>query len=248
MESEATTYDTSAIARTLEESNLALQSPVLAQSPLLAVGAPSQIDDVKAVGSMKRSRADMATPRKPGTAESRAQEITEFIDTPARAPPAMKRLMRDGSPVSRRASLELNSPNGLSSLPLEQESGRSLVSATQSLSVAQADAVVSPPKFSLAMGEFGSDMAVDEPEPQSLLVMASSDNSTDDPFSIGSISISQAPASPDTSWLKTPQRQSQDAETTVVKEETVATTLFEKVGAEPMAKSPSEKEKAEFKA
>ncbi|KAJ2381917.1 hypothetical protein GGI23_007478, partial [Coemansia sp. RSA 2559] len=98
------------------------------------------------------------------------------------------------------------------------------------------------------MGEFGSDMAVDEPEPQSLLVMASSDNGTDDPFSIGSISISQAPASPDTSWLKTPQRQSQDAETTVVKEETVATTLFEKVGAEPMAKSPSEKEKAEFKA
>ncbi|KAJ1798190.1 hypothetical protein LPJ59_002661 [Coemansia sp. RSA 2399] len=248
MESEDTARDTLAITRAFEESNIALQSPVLAQSPLLAVGAPSQIDDVKVVGSMKRSRADMATPRKPGTVESRVQESMEFINTPARAPPAMKRLMRDGSPVSRRASLEHNSPNGLFSLPPEQESGGSLVSATQSLSVAQADAVVSPPKFSLAMGEFGSDMAVDGPESQSLLVMATSDNGTDDPFSTSGRSISQAPASPDSSWLKTPQGQSQGSETTAVKDEIVASTLFEKAGTDPMAESPCGKEDAEPKA
>ncbi|KAJ1662010.1 hypothetical protein IW140_006239 [Coemansia sp. RSA 1813] len=260
MENEGITHDTPVAIRAFEESNLALQSPVLAQSPFLPTGAPSQRDDVKLGGSMKRSRADIATPRKPGTMEARMQESMEFISTPARAPPAMKRLMRDGSPVSRRASLENNSPDGLCSLPPEQESGGSLVSATQSLSVAQSESVVSPPKFSLAMDESDSDMAVDKPETQRLSMLATSDFSSDDPFSI-SRPVSEAPvassaalASPDLSWLKPPQRQSQDSEATIVKEEEqlkqypVAATSCEKLDAEPKAETPFGKPNMEPKA
>ncbi|KAJ2547718.1 hypothetical protein EV175_005103 [Coemansia sp. RSA 1933] len=250
----AAAHGTPAITRVFEESNLALQSPVLARSPPVSVKASNEADDAKPSGSMKRSRAEMATPRKPGTSESYMQENMEFINTPARAPPAMKRLMLDGSPVSRRASLEHNSPDGLFSLPPEQGSGGSLVSATQSLSVApQLDTVVSPPpKFSLTIGgEPDPDMAVDGSEAQQL----SSDQGADDPFSIRS-PVFEAPASPEFTWLKTPQRQSHDSEATVVKDdeeqqqgnETVASTPFSKPIAEPEAESSFEKPSADIKA
>ncbi|KAJ2848489.1 hypothetical protein IWW36_003268 [Coemansia brasiliensis] len=47
---------------------------------------------------MKRTRADIATPKKPGTVEAQMQQQMEYIATPARAPSAMKRMMRSESP------------------------------------------------------------------------------------------------------------------------------------------------------
>ncbi|KAJ2360966.1 hypothetical protein H4S01_005483, partial [Coemansia sp. RSA 2610] len=82
------------------ESNLALQSPppMLVQSPRVDAG---QFAETRTSMSMKRTRADIATPQRPGTVEARTQQDMEFINTPARAPSAMKRQMRSGSPVSR---------------------------------------------------------------------------------------------------------------------------------------------------
>ncbi|KAJ2156275.1 hypothetical protein GGF46_005297 [Coemansia sp. RSA 552] len=68
------------------------------QSPPMLVQSP-RIDQA-AVEMRKRTRADIATPRKPGSSEARAQIEAEFINTPDRAPPAMKRLMRSASPLA----------------------------------------------------------------------------------------------------------------------------------------------------
>ncbi|KAJ2803363.1 hypothetical protein H4R20_002928 [Coemansia guatemalensis] len=84
----------------LPENDLSLESPpsMLLQSPY--VGVENQ-QEFQPMVSLKRTRADIATPLKPGSVEARAQEMSEFINTPARAPSSMKRAMRSGSPVGR---------------------------------------------------------------------------------------------------------------------------------------------------
>ncbi|KAJ2448049.1 hypothetical protein EV183_005618 [Coemansia sp. RSA 2336] len=81
------------------ESNLALQSPppMLVQSPCLSK-QPQEVESQPPLSSMKRTRADIATPKKPGTVEAQRQQEMEYIATPARAPSAMKRMMRSESP------------------------------------------------------------------------------------------------------------------------------------------------------
>ncbi|KAJ1746908.1 hypothetical protein LPJ78_005607 [Coemansia sp. RSA 989] len=84
------------------ESNLALQSPppMLVQSPCLSK-QPQELEPQPPLSSMKRTRADIATPKKPGTMEAQRQQEMEYIATPARAPSAMKRMMRSESPDAR---------------------------------------------------------------------------------------------------------------------------------------------------
>ncbi|KAJ2561129.1 hypothetical protein GGH12_004235 [Coemansia sp. RSA 1822] len=133
---------TSAADSFASESNLALQSPppMLVQSPYGARSS-SEFDTLSvSSSSIKRSRADIATPRKPGTQEARAQQEMEFINTPARAPPSMKRFMRSGSPVART----FVEPNSELDIPV----------------VADADIVdSSPPRFALAQSD-GQQMEV----------------------------------------------------------------------------------------
>ncbi|KAJ2695624.1 hypothetical protein GGH99_000017 [Coemansia sp. RSA 1285] len=232
MESEGTGCSTSTAGScTLEESRVSSQSPERAQIHPQSAEEPSQAYEEKPVGSMKRSRADIATPLKPGSMEARLQENMEFISTPARAPPAMKRVMRDGSPVSRRASLEQTSPDDICLLPPEQGSGGSLVNATQSLSVTHSGSAISPPRFSLTMDEHGSDMVVDGTETRLPLVLANGDNGNDpeDPFSTSRSSLEThasaatiAPAIPivasEPFKANTPQKPPQNLEVAVIAE------------------------------
>ncbi|KAJ1931905.1 hypothetical protein EC988_009633, partial [Linderina pennispora] len=83
----------------------------MAQSPpaLLPASPPNDQELSPKANSVKRTRADIATPRRPGSDEARRQEEMEYIETPARAPPAMKRFLRSESPtrVSPRQPLSL---------------------------------------------------------------------------------------------------------------------------------------------
>ncbi|KAJ2502804.1 hypothetical protein GGH96_000821 [Coemansia sp. RSA 1972] len=161
---------TSAADSFASESNLALQSPppMLVQSPYCARSS-GEFDTLSvSSSSMKRSRADIATPRKPGTQEARAQQEMEFINTPARAPSSMKRFMRTGSPVARA----LVETNGELDIPVV------------------ADAAIvdsSPPRFALAQSDdqqmevshivtsdeevFGSPAAIKALSPQTKLTL-----------------------------------------------------------------------------
>ncbi|KAI8320245.1 hypothetical protein GQ54DRAFT_312824 [Martensiomyces pterosporus] len=99
-----------------DSANLALQSPPMAlpDSPISQpvfsltpeLSGSSLFSPTKPPVSTKRTRADIATPRKPGSAEAKRQQDMEFINTPARAPPAMKRLQRAESPTEDMDSVE----------------------------------------------------------------------------------------------------------------------------------------------
>ncbi|ORX71237.1 hypothetical protein DL89DRAFT_256279 [Linderina pennispora] len=97
-----------ALAHTsMEEANLRRSgefSDLMAQSPpaLLPASPPNDQELSPKANSVKRTRADIATPRRPGSDEARRQEEMEYIETPARAPPAMKRFLRSESPTPRR--------------------------------------------------------------------------------------------------------------------------------------------------
>ncbi|KAJ2601833.1 hypothetical protein GGF40_001114 [Coemansia sp. RSA 1286] len=120
---------------------LSLQSPPppLAFSPgaqrSQATFEQLQSDNGARMGSMKRSRADIATPRKPGSEEARLRERMEFIDTPGRAPSASKRMMmRPDSPTKF----------------VESDAHKMLLAETETLSIHSAD---SPPvRFSIGNG------------------------------------------------------------------------------------------------
>ncbi|KAJ2621242.1 hypothetical protein GGI25_003434 [Coemansia spiralis] len=202
--------ETPSSLRKFDESNLALQSPpMLAQSPLLT---KSEDAFERPMGSMKRTRADIATPRKPGSDEARMQEEMSFINTPARAPPAMKRLMRNGSPVSRRTSLEPDSSSDLYSLPPEHDSGGSLISATQSLSVALPDSATSPPKFDLANIADSSNIVADSSDKQPPTYHID----VDDPFVDDTMAMS-----PDVTVSETLQEQQEQKEPGQLPEQTI---------------------------
>ncbi|KAJ1802018.1 hypothetical protein LPJ75_006315, partial [Coemansia sp. RSA 2598] len=95
-----------------------------------------QQSDGARLGSMKRSRADIATPRKPGSEEARLREKMEFIDTPARAPSASKRIM-----------MRSESPTRFD----ESDAHRMLLAETETLSIHSVD---SPPvRFSIGNGQ-----------------------------------------------------------------------------------------------
>ncbi|KAI8321818.1 hypothetical protein GQ54DRAFT_339691 [Martensiomyces pterosporus] len=84
-----------------EMASLGAQSP-----PLPPPDSPPLFFDEAAMDTLasakpltaKRARADIATPKKPGTEEARRQQDAEFIYTPARAPSAMKRQQLSVSP------------------------------------------------------------------------------------------------------------------------------------------------------
>ncbi|KAJ2777823.1 hypothetical protein H4R18_004948 [Coemansia javaensis] len=130
--------------------DLALESPpasMLVQSPFVG-----QNYSFGPVPIKKRTRAEMATPRRPGTDEARAQLAAEYIDSPARAPSAMKRLMRAESPGARSPQTEddcclLSGPPEVPPL-LGPING--------------AAAVDPPPRFSLSP-RGPADMAIDRP-------------------------------------------------------------------------------------
>ncbi|KAJ2408807.1 hypothetical protein J3F80_001815 [Coemansia sp. RSA 2526] len=161
---------TSAADSFASELNLALQSPppMLVQSPYGARSS-GEFDTLSvSSSSMKRSRADIATPRKPGTQEARAQQDMEFINTPARAPSSMKRHMRTGSPVSRTL--------------VEPNSGLDIPDVVDAVIVDS-----SPPRFALAQSDdqqmevsrivtsdeevFGSPVAIKVLSPQTKLTL-----------------------------------------------------------------------------
>ncbi|KAJ1941908.1 hypothetical protein FBU59_003363 [Linderina macrospora] len=88
----------------MDEANLTHSgefSDLMAQSPpaLLPASPPSNYEHSPRANSVKRTRADIATPMRPGSDEARRQEEMEYIETPARAPPAMKRFLRSESPT-----------------------------------------------------------------------------------------------------------------------------------------------------
>ncbi|KAJ2826410.1 hypothetical protein GGI24_002921, partial [Coemansia furcata] len=87
------------------DDDLSLQSPpMLAQTPHVRQLGSSP-EDERPSAFAKRSIADIATPRKPGSAEARVQEESAYINSPARAPPSTKRQMRSESPLGFRISL-----------------------------------------------------------------------------------------------------------------------------------------------
>ncbi|KAJ2897500.1 hypothetical protein IWW38_001697 [Coemansia aciculifera] len=96
-------------SRMLDNDDLSLQSPpMLAQTPRIgnSAGTPKDFDDDQGSAVFaKRTIADIATPRKPGSAEARMQEETAYINTPGRAPHSAKRLMRSESPLGFKISL-----------------------------------------------------------------------------------------------------------------------------------------------
>ncbi|KAJ1723219.1 hypothetical protein LPJ53_002431 [Coemansia erecta] len=117
------------------DSFLSLQSPPppIAFSP----GSHSrETFETTGGGGMKRSRADIATPQKAGTMEAARQERMEFINTPARAPSATKRIMvgRSESPTRLDESAQMM---------------RLVETETETLSIHSVD---SPPAFKFALG------------------------------------------------------------------------------------------------
>ncbi|KAJ2203680.1 hypothetical protein IW143_005733, partial [Coemansia sp. RSA 520] len=141
---------------------------MLVQSPYGARSSGEFDTPSVSSSSMKRSRADIATPRKPGTQEARAQQDMEFINTPARAPSSMKRHMRTGSPVSRTL--------------VEPNSGLDIPDVVDAVIVDS-----SPPRFALAQSDdqqmevsrivtsdeevFGSPVAIKVLSPQTKLTL-----------------------------------------------------------------------------
>ncbi|KAJ1726602.1 hypothetical protein LPJ61_005076, partial [Coemansia biformis] len=151
------------------DSDLALESlpPVmLAQSPHVSqegFGLPPP--------SVKRTRAEIATPKRPGTDEARAQLAMEYINTPDRAPSAMKRPMRSGSPLGRRTA---DGDDMLASSSISRDDGNmlgrsplSLVERTKEALLHASSAPV--PRFPLALSDIAgcADMMVDHPAPGS---------------------------------------------------------------------------------
>ncbi|KAJ2777722.1 hypothetical protein GGI15_004413 [Coemansia interrupta] len=114
---------------------LSLQSP----PPPIAFSPGSQSRGTfEPSGGMKRSRAEIATPQKAGTLEAARQERQEFINTPARAPSATKRIMvgRDESPTRLDESARMM---------------RLVETETETLSIQSAES--SPVGFKFALGE-----------------------------------------------------------------------------------------------
>ncbi|KAJ2413280.1 hypothetical protein GGI10_003161 [Coemansia sp. RSA 2530] len=92
------------------DDDLSLQSPpMLAQTPRVGHSAGSP-DEQRAAVFAKRTIAEVATPRKPGSVEARVQEESAYINSPARAPPSTKRLMRSESPLGFKISLGHEEP------------------------------------------------------------------------------------------------------------------------------------------
>ncbi|KAJ2715685.1 hypothetical protein H4R19_001068, partial [Coemansia spiralis] len=162
MEDTPTTPPPRASESPAADADLAMESPpaLLMQSPYVAQDGFGQLST-----STKRTRAEIATPRKPGTDEARAQLAMEYIATPARAPPAMKRPMRSGSPVSRRPVV--SGTGGLlgSRSVLMDSNGLSLVERTKA-ALLSSGRDTGVPRFSLLPTDM-VDMAVDQPEPTS---------------------------------------------------------------------------------
>ncbi|KAJ1840642.1 hypothetical protein LPJ73_006361, partial [Coemansia sp. RSA 2703] len=116
-----------------QDSFLSLQSP----PPSMAFSPSSQSRGTfETGGSMKRSRADIATPQKARTMEAIRQERMEFINTPARAPSATKRIMvgRSESPTRHDESAQMM---------------RLVEAETETLSI---HSVESSPTFKFALG------------------------------------------------------------------------------------------------
>ncbi|KAJ2344724.1 hypothetical protein GGH91_002768 [Coemansia sp. RSA 2671] len=82
---------------------------MLAQTPRVGHSAGSP-DEQRAAVFAKRTIAEVATPRKPGSVEARVQEESAYINSPARAPPSTKRLMRSESPLGFKISLGHEEP------------------------------------------------------------------------------------------------------------------------------------------
>ncbi|KAJ2720002.1 hypothetical protein GGI07_004872 [Coemansia sp. Benny D115] len=85
---------------------------------------------LSATVSFKRTRAEIATPMKPGSLEARMHEQMEYISTPTRAPSSSKRIMRSESPTNLSGSAQMK-----------------LLADTESLSMSVSD--TPPPKFIL---------------------------------------------------------------------------------------------------
>ncbi|PIA16001.1 hypothetical protein COEREDRAFT_81688 [Coemansia reversa NRRL 1564] len=141
----------------LLDSDLSLESPppMLLQSPYVGVEHEQEFQPSV---SLKRTRADIATPLRPGSMEARAQEMSEFINTPARAPSAMKRAMRSGSPIGR------NDTAGDDDV-LRGSTGRLLADRSDPvLDATSTDSL--PPKFNLG-GDNGLEATPTQPHPLS---------------------------------------------------------------------------------
>ncbi|KAJ2055844.1 hypothetical protein GGI17_006488, partial [Coemansia sp. S146] len=98
----------------------------------------------------KRTIADIATPRKPGSAEARVQEETAYVNSPARAPPSTKRLNRSESPLGFKISLghEDQVPDMLGEVAADYDDSL--------LAQSSCNLLFSPPRFALATESGGS--------------------------------------------------------------------------------------------
>ncbi|KAJ2001025.1 hypothetical protein GGI04_003143 [Coemansia thaxteri] len=110
--------------------------PMIVQSPH-SIHPANTLEDPPPSLSIKRTRADIATPRKPGSVEARAQEESAYINTPARAPSSTKRPMRAESPLGFKLSIAHDEE-------LEQFASRGPLMDIVN------NAQLSPPKFALA--------------------------------------------------------------------------------------------------
>ncbi|KAJ2755104.1 hypothetical protein GGI19_001918 [Coemansia pectinata] len=132
------------------DDDLSLQSPpMLAQTPHVRHSGGSPEDEPLSVFA-KRTIADIATPRKPGSSEARVQEEAAYVNSPARAPPSTKRLNRSESPLGFKISLghEDQGPDMLGEVAADYEDSL--------LAQSSCNLLFSPPKFTLATESGGS--------------------------------------------------------------------------------------------
>ncbi|KAJ2118243.1 hypothetical protein IW146_000094 [Coemansia sp. RSA 922] len=116
---------------------------MLAQTPLVRHSGGSPEDEPLSVFA-KRTIDDIATPRKPGSAEARAQVETAYIDSPARGPPSTKRQNRSESPLGFKISLghEDQAPDMLGEVSADYDDSL--------LAQSSCNLLFSPPRFALA--------------------------------------------------------------------------------------------------
>ncbi|KAJ2461553.1 hypothetical protein GGF42_000116 [Coemansia sp. RSA 2424] len=115
---------------------------MLAQTPHLSHSKGTPEEERSAVFA-KRTISDVATPRKPGSAEARTQEEAAYINTPARAPPSTKRQMLSESPLGFKLSL---GHDDQAQLML----GEGVADCDEPLLAQDSGAFFSPPRFTLA--------------------------------------------------------------------------------------------------
>ncbi|KAJ2742489.1 hypothetical protein GGI20_004445 [Coemansia sp. BCRC 34301] len=131
------------------DDDLSLQSPpMLAHTPYLShsVGTP---ENERSSVFGKRTIANMATPRKPGSAEARKQQEAAYINTPARAPHSTKRQMRSESPLGFKISLGHDEQ---AQLILDD----SVADCDDQLLAQRTSSFFSPPRFALPVESTGS--------------------------------------------------------------------------------------------